>query len=134
MHLSSLFVSFVAAVGAFAQPVSDPFINNPMGVTQCQPVQLTWWGSRPPYTITVVPGEQFDADPLVTLGPTPLHSIIWMVNLPSNEQYNLVISDNGGSYAASIPFTIEPGSADCLAPSQTPAADPVRIRGRAVYL
>lgn len=40
MHLFSLFVSVVAAVGAFAQTtaVADPSINTPTGVIQCLPV------------------------------------------------------------------------------------------------
>ncbi|KAG9042736.1 hypothetical protein FS837_010449 [Tulasnella sp. UAMH 9824] len=146
MHLFSLFVSFVAVVGAFAQTttttgVPDPSINTPTGVIQCQPVQLTYSGTAPPFIITVMPGGQTDVAPLVSLGPTSENAITWVANLSPNNNYTLVIRDQMGRTNPSAPFMIYPGTTtNCPAPSQapaasqTPAANPVRIRGRAVYL
>ncbi|KAG8975753.1 hypothetical protein FRB90_009428, partial [Tulasnella sp. 427] len=73
MQLSSrfLFATVVGAAGAFAQTTTpDPSINTPTGVIQCQPVQLTFSGTSPPFIITVQPGGDAGAPPLVNVGTT----------------------------------------------------------------
>jgi len=121
MQIISLFAVLAAAVGVFSQ-APDPAINTPEGVTECLPVQLTFSGSAPPFVITVQPGGQAGAAPLVTVGTTSATSITWDVNLAAGTSCTLVIRDSEGRTNPSGTFTILPGqSTTCLTASASTA-------------
>jgi len=126
MQLSSILVALVAATGIFAQ-TADPQVNTPQGVTECEPVLLTFAGSSPPFTITVVPGGQAGAAPLTTIGSGLTGtSVTWNVNLPAGTSCTLVIRDSRGSTNESAIFSVLAGSSSsCLTGSPAVASTPV---------
>ncbi|KAG8914260.1 hypothetical protein FRC01_004146 [Tulasnella sp. 417] len=122
MRLFSLVLAAAAAIGALAQDpaVPDPSINTPTGVIQCLPVQLTFSGSAPPFIISVVYAGETGAAPLLTCGTTSENVLTWNANLPTIDNYTVLIRDANGRMNGSAPFKIYPNTS-----SPTPTCDVV---------
>jgi hypothetical protein len=112
--MKAVFISLVFAASAFAQ--SGFTINTPSNVAQCRPLQLTWTGGQPPYFLTVTPGAQPNAQPLVNLGQVNGTSFTWTkVNIQANTQIDFNLLDNNGALAQTAPVTVnDSGDSSCL--------------------
>nr|CDI54703.1 uncharacterized protein BN887_00021 [Melanopsichium pennsylvanicum 4] len=88
----------VAAVLATASAVSAATISTPTALVQCQPVLLTWEGVQGKAYVTILPGKQTSATPLVTFAPQDASStsIKWVPNLAAGTEVTLAISDDTG--------------------------------------
>jgi len=104
-------VSLLLAAGVNAQFM----INTPASAVQCQPLLLTWTGGQAPYFLSILPGGQPSATPIIDFGQQNSTSITWLVNIPSGTSVGLTLRDSTGALAQSAPFNILPSSdSGCL--------------------
>ncbi|KAM0755270.1 hypothetical protein T439DRAFT_284165, partial [Meredithblackwellia eburnea MCA 4105] len=88
-------------------------VNTPAAVVQCQPVAITYSGGTAPYFLSVIPGGQAGATPLVSFpssATTTAGSYTWTVNIASGTSITFQIRDNTGTLAYSAPVTIQAGT------------------------
>ncbi|KAI0039854.1 hypothetical protein FA95DRAFT_1577323 [Auriscalpium vulgare] len=135
--MRSTFSSLVAAalfvVAASAQTLT---INTPSNVAECLPLQITWSGGTPPYTVSLASGTDPNGPALQILATnTQATSFSWSaVNFASGTSLDLNVRDSTGTLQQTAPFTVNPGTTDCLngssssgastAPSSTAASTP----------
>jgi len=120
-------LSLVAFVRAAA-----PIINTPTGVDQCEPSQLSWSGGVAPYFVSIIPGGQPGATPLVSFAQTSATSMTWNVNIQAGTSITLQIKDSTGAINYSQAVTIGAGtSSACLTASTATATSVVTKAGAA---
>jgi len=91
-----------------------------MSVVECQPSLLTWSGGVLPYFLSVLPGGEPSAAPLVNLGQQNGTSFSWTVNLTANVVAFLQLRDSTGALGQSGNFTVLPGTSDsCITSNGT---------------
>ncbi|KAH8920170.1 hypothetical protein BT69DRAFT_1352608 [Atractiella rhizophila] len=95
---------------------SQPVIQTPSSLVQCQPAQLTFSAGVAPYFISVLPGGQSSATPLELLpDQATAGTYTWIVNLPAGTTVTLAIRDSNGQQNFSGQLTIQEGtSSACL--------------------
>ncbi|EST04568.1 hypothetical protein PSEUBRA_006315 [Kalmanozyma brasiliensis GHG001] len=119
------FTVVAAAALAATSAVSAAQIGTPAAITQCQPVLLNWTGAQGKVYVSVIPGSQPSAAPLVTFAPQDAGttSLRWVPNLPANTPITLAISDDSGVQSYSGQVTIRAGTdTSCLNSNASAAA------------
>ncbi|KAK2462975.1 hypothetical protein APHAL10511_005027 [Amanita phalloides] len=96
-------ISLVPAIASLA-------IDTPASMTQCQPTLFTWNGGTGPYFLSILPGGQIGAAPLVSLGQTGDTSQTWVVTLPPNAGYTVVLKDSTGQQAFTDQIMVLPSN------------------------
>ncbi|KAG8793551.1 hypothetical protein FRC12_002421 [Ceratobasidium sp. 428] len=110
-------VAYVAAQAA------DPSINTPAQLVQCQPAQITWTGTSPPFFVSIIPGGQPGAAALHDFGQQTGNSLTWNVNIPAGQQITFQCRDSQGKVGYSAPANIQSSSdSSCL--GQNPSTSP----------
>ncbi|BEI81158.1 hypothetical protein CcaverHIS002_0203180 [Cutaneotrichosporon cavernicola] len=120
---------FAIALLALAGIANALTMHTPASLVQCQPIKLSWEAGVPPFYLSVVPGGQTAAAPLVTFPKMDASSQTWMVNLAPGTSVTVMVTDNTGETSATSPVTVMAGTnADCMnassssqAPVDTPA-------------
>ncbi|BEJ11857.1 hypothetical protein CspHIS471_0203170 [Cutaneotrichosporon sp. HIS471] len=119
---------FAIALLALAGIANALTMHTPASLVQCQPIKLSWEAGVPPFYLSIVPGGQTSASPLVTFPKMDASSQTWMVNLAAGTSVTVMVTDNTGETSATSPVTVMAGSnADCMnapssqAPVDTPA-------------
>jgi len=93
-------------------------INTPMSVVECEPVQFTWTAGTPPYYLTILPGGQPSATPLLQFPTQTGTSVTWNVNIQANVQITIALKDSTGTVAYTDTVTIQAGpDTSCLTSS-----------------
>ncbi|TKY89627.1 hypothetical protein EX895_001412 [Sporisorium graminicola] len=116
----------LAAVLAAASAVSAAQINTPTSLVQCQPVLLQWSDAQGTVYVSILPGKQTSATPLVSFAPqsSGTTSIKWVPNLPADTDVTLAISDGTGVTNYSGTVSVRAGTdPTCLSSSGSAAAD-----------
>ncbi|KIS67926.1 uncharacterized protein UMAG_03977 [Mycosarcoma maydis] len=120
------FTVLVAAVLATTSAVSAATVSTPTALTQCQPVLITWSDAQGKVYVSVLPGKETSAAPLVRFAPQDAGttSIKWVPNLPAGQDITLSISDDSGVTNYSGTVTVRAGTdTSCLNTSGSAAAD-----------
>ncbi|CDS01144.1 hypothetical protein [Sporisorium scitamineum] len=106
------FSVLLATVLAAASTASAASINTPTALVQCQPVLLQWSDAQGTVYVSVLPGKQVSAAPLVSFSPQSAgtDSIKWVPNLPAGTDVTLSISDSTGKVAYSGTVTVRAGT------------------------
>ncbi|KAA1476233.1 hypothetical protein DENSPDRAFT_500350 [Dentipellis sp. KUC8613] len=81
-------------------------INTPSGVTECEPVLLSWTEGTPPYYLSLVPAGQPMAQPIKQWAPTQDTSLTWNVDLPANTNFNVGCKDGTGKQVFTALITV----------------------------
>lgn len=96
-------LAFAAIIAAQAVPL----INTPTSVAQCRPVQITWTATNTPVFISILPGGQTGAPPLMDFGEQTGSSITWIANILAGTSITFQIRDSQGAIAFSSPVTVQ---------------------------
>ncbi|KDQ15948.1 hypothetical protein BOTBODRAFT_31400 [Botryobasidium botryosum FD-172 SS1] len=111
MKLSIAAIAALLAPAVLAQtPLTDPSINTPVDVVECQPTDLTFGGTAPPFIISIIPGGQAGAAPLETLGTSSGPSLTWVANITAGTKVTFEIRDAQGRLGFSAIVTIQAGT------------------------
>ncbi|CAE6477819.1 hypothetical protein ACGC1H_002690 [Rhizoctonia solani] len=107
--------SSVLAFVAVAIAQADPSINTPAAVVQCQPAQIAFTATRTPVFVSIIPGGNPGAAPLVDLGQQNASPFTWTANVTQGTPITFQIRDSSGAVAYSAPIIIQPNSdSSCL--------------------
>ena len=113
-------IASVAIIGASLVAAQDPPPNTPNpitppGLAQCQPVKITWSGTKPPYFPSITkPGPP--PQPVVKTFPkTSDTSLTWTVDQPPGQSFTIAIKDSTGAigYSGKTPAVGE-GDDSCM--------------------
>ncbi|KAF9048702.1 hypothetical protein BJ165DRAFT_1461866 [Panaeolus papilionaceus] len=116
----------VASVALLAGSVvaQAPMVNTPASSTVCQPLLITWSGGTAPYFLSVLPGNQPSAAPLVDFGQVSGNSLSWTVNV-TNPELGINLRDSSGLLSQSAAFPNLPGTNQaCLTQAPSPPPGP----------
>ncbi|KAK3808866.1 MAG: hypothetical protein J3R72DRAFT_393006 [Linnemannia gamsii] len=114
MPMSLRALVLFALVPLFAN-CHDFLINTPTNVVVCQTVLIQGTRAEPPFVLSVVPGGQPTASPLVLFKIQVGSSFLWTVDIPAGASVALTIKDANDRVAQSAPFMIHTGTnTDCL--------------------
>ncbi|KAF9524766.1 hypothetical protein CPB83DRAFT_897568 [Crepidotus variabilis] len=87
---------FKLALALFVPALANALtINTPVNVKSCQPVQLSWTGGVPDYTLSAA---TFD----------------WLASAPAGSIVSFAVSDSTGAVANSAPVTVDGDNTTCL--------------------
>jgi len=128
--LLSVTIFFALAIqGVFA----DFEIDTPAFI-QCQPAEITWSASQPPYNLIIVSADDMCGNALEDLGDSNSTSLTYTVNLAAGTQVVLSLEDNNGDEAWSGTITVQ-GSNDssCLASSSSSSSSSAGYTPTASY-
>ena len=106
-------VAAVAAAGrAVAQaPPAGPQLTTPASLVQCQPAQFTVSGGQGPYYLTVIPGGQVGAQPLLTLPQQAQPGdVTFKVAIPAGTPVTIQVRDSTGAPNYTSPITVQPSN------------------------
>ncbi|KAG7571541.1 hypothetical protein FFLO_00557 [Filobasidium floriforme] len=118
-----MFFSKLTAAAVLAVTAVSAQINTPAALYQCQPIQISWVPSTGPYYLSVIPGGQPSATPLLDFGQVENSPITWNVNISAGTSVGFTLVDSTGVPKYSDALTIRPGSSDaCLSSSGAAAA------------
>ncbi|KAL7408866.1 hypothetical protein BDY24DRAFT_405138 [Mrakia frigida] len=90
--VSTFLLPFVALASLASAQLT---INTPGSVVQCQPTLLTYSGGRPPYYLSILPGQSL-ANPYESIFPTNDLSYSWLCDLGANTTVTFGIKDSDG--------------------------------------
>ncbi|TFY73996.1 hypothetical protein EWM64_g10016 [Hericium alpestre] len=76
-------------------------VNTPANVVQCEPVQITWSSTTPPYYLSFVPANQPTAPAIKQFPPQQETSYTWLVDLQANTNFCINTSVNEGPTGSS---------------------------------
>ncbi|TDL20706.1 hypothetical protein BD410DRAFT_363920 [Rickenella mellea] len=99
------------ALAAFLAQVYCLTVTTPTDVVECQPIQFTWTDSTPPYFLSLLSGGpgQTSAPAIKQFPQQSGTSYTWLVDLPANTQFTIVLKDSSGTEAFSDAVTIQDG-------------------------
>lgn len=107
------FTASIVAASAFTAAYAQgnvPIIQSPASLVTCQPALLSFSGGQAPYYISVLPGGQPSATPLVQFPVQNGNSYTWTVNLPAGSSYSLQIRDSTGAVNYSSELPVQAGT------------------------
>ncbi|PWY97208.1 hypothetical protein BCV70DRAFT_222203 [Testicularia cyperi] len=125
MHAQFWLVAASALLAS--QALADGLIiNTPSSLTQCQAALITWSGAQGKTYVTVLPGGQPSAEPLVSFDVQDANSsgIKWIPNLPEGTSVTLAISDDTGVKNYSNTAVVRKGPDQSCIKDGQPAAAP----------
>lgn len=94
-------------------------VVNPVHLVECEVASLNWTGTKPPYRVGVLVGEDSE---LYYLGDSNTTEFLWNVDLPANTTVTFYVKGATAKTAYSDPLVIDVGpSENCLAQSNWPA-------------
>ncbi|PCH42255.1 hypothetical protein WOLCODRAFT_89710 [Wolfiporia cocos MD-104 SS10] len=79
------------------------------GITECEPVLISWSGGTAPYYLSLVPGTNTGAAPIKNFGEQQSTQYTWNVDVPAGTQFTTVIKDSTGAVAMSDSQTVQSG-------------------------
>jgi hypothetical protein len=109
MKFTSL-VSLAAFVALAVAQAPDPQVNTPPSLVTCQPSQITFTGTHPPFFLSVIPAGNTAAPPLVDFGTIQSSPFTWNVNLDAGTAVTIHIKDSVGADGYSGQVVIIAGS------------------------
>jgi len=116
--IASSAASATSAVGGMPGAAGGPLqINTPPSPTQCRPVAITFTGGQAPYFLSVLPGGEPTATPLLQFPQQDVAgTYTWNVNLAAGTRITLQVRDSTGELNFSSIVSILPSDdSSCLA-------------------
>ncbi|KAG7531302.1 hypothetical protein FFLO_04480 [Filobasidium floriforme] len=101
------FAATITALSAFVASAAAQGIQiaQPPNFVTCQPGRISWTGGEAPFFLSILPGGNTAATPLVDLGQQTSNVYVWNANVQPGQDITVRISDSQGivQYSSQIP-------------------------------